>query len=142
MLIFCLLDCDFFVFGFFFSFIGNRFEFSLNEFWFGLCSLLKFYCIIDLILSGKGSWFNGFKFEFVFLGWIFWVCVLVFFVFLNLSLCLLLGMCFYVFVLMFKFVIMFLCVLVQNELDLNLCILLFLILFFLFFYLVKIDKLF
>ena len=32
----------------------------------GLCSLLKFYCIIDLILSGKGSWFNGFNFEFVF----------------------------------------------------------------------------
>ena len=42
---------------------------------------------------------------------------------------------------MFKFVIMLLCVLVQNELNLNLCILLFLILFFLFF-LVKIDKLF
>ena len=40
--------------------------------------------------------------------------------------------------------IMFLCVYVQNELDLNLCILLFFILFFLFlfFYLVKIDKLF
>ena len=32
----------------------------------GLCSLLKFYCIIDLILSGKGSWFNGINFEFVF----------------------------------------------------------------------------
>ena len=44
----------------------------------GLCSLLKFYCIIDLILSGKGSWFNEFNFEFVFLGLIFWVCVLVF----------------------------------------------------------------
>ena len=44
----------------------------------GLCCLLKFYCIIDLILSGNGSWFNGFNFEFVFLGLIFWVCVLVF----------------------------------------------------------------
>ena len=33
---------------------------------------------------------------------------------------------------MFKSVIMFLCVIVQNELDLNLCILLFLIMFFLF----------
>ena len=44
------------------------------------------------------------------------------------SLCLVLGLCSYVLVLMFKFVIMFLCVLVQNELDLNLCILFFLIL--------------
>ena len=39
-------------------------------------------------------------------------------------------LCTYVLVLMFKSMIMFLCVLVQNELDLNLCILLFLILFF------------
>ena len=78
MLIFSLLDCDFFCVLDFFSFIGNMFEFSLNEFWFGLCSLLKFYWIIDLILSGKGSWFNGFNFEFMSLGLIFWVCVLVF----------------------------------------------------------------
>ena len=82
--------------------------FQHETFSIGLCFLLKFYCITDLILSGKGSWFNGFNFEFVFLGLIFWVCVLVFFVFLNLSLCLVLGLCFYVFVLMFKFVIMFL----------------------------------
>ena len=52
-----------------------------------------------------------------------------FFVFFNLSLCLVLGLCSNVLELMFKSVIMFLCVLVQNELDLNLCILLFLILF-------------
>ena len=58
--------------------------------------------------------------------------VIVFFVFLNLSWCLVLGLCSYVLVLMFKSVIMFLCVLVQNELDLNLCILFFLILIFLF----------
>ena len=60
--------------------------------------------------------------------------VIVFFVSSNLSLCLILGLCSYVFVLIFKSVIMFLCVLIQNELDLNLCIFLFLILFFLFFF--------
>ena len=53
-------------------------DFQHGSFSIGLCSLLKFYCIIDLILSGKGSWFNGFNFEFLFLGLIFWVCVLVF----------------------------------------------------------------
>ena len=42
------------------------------------------------------------------------------------------GLCSYVLGLRFKSVVMFLCVLVQNELDLNLCILLFLIFFFLF----------
>ena len=51
--------------------------------------------------------------------------VIVFFVFLNLSLCLVLGLCSYVLVMMFQSVIMFLCVLVQNESDLNLCILFF-----------------
>ena len=65
--------------------------------------------------------------------------VIVFLVYLNLSLCLVLGLCSYVLVLIFKSVIMFLCVYVQNELDLNLCILFFLILFFLFSF-VKIDK--
>ena len=60
--------------------------------------------------------------------------VIVFFVSSNLSLCLILGLCSYVLVLIFKSVIMFFCVLVQNELDLNLCIFLFLILFFLFFF--------
>ena len=64
-----------------------------------------------------------------------------FFLSLNLSLCLVLSLFSNILGLMFKSVIMFLCVLVQNELDLNLCILLFLILFVLF-YLVKIDKLF
>ena len=59
--------------------------------------------------------------------------VIVFFVFLNLSLCLVMGLYSYVLVMMFQSVIMFLCVLVQNELDLNLCILFFLIQFFLFF---------
>ena len=49
--------------------------------------------------------------------------VIVFFVFLNLSLCLVLDLCSYVIMLMFKSVIMFLCVLVQNKLYLNLCIL-------------------
>ena len=53
--------------------------------------------------------------------------VIVFFVFLNLSLCLVIGLCSYVLVMMFKSTIMLLCILVQNELDLNLCILLFLI---------------
>ena len=37
-------------------------------------------------------------------------------------LCLALGLCSYIIVLMFKSVMMFLCVLVQNELDLILCI--------------------
>ena len=53
-------------------------DFQYGSFSIDLCSLLKFYCIIDLILSGKGSWFNGFNLEFVFLGLIFWICVLVF----------------------------------------------------------------
>ena len=108
----------FLCFGFFFSFIGNRFEFSLNEFWFGLCSLLKFYWIIDLILSGKGSWFNGFNFEFMSLGLIFWVCVLVF----EFS----------------RFV--FLWVLVQDEPKLEFMCFWFLLLYF-FFNFGKIDKL-
>ena len=62
-------------------------------------------CVCDLVLM--------FKFEFLF------------FVFGS-------GFMLYVFMLMFKSVIVFLCVFVQNELDLNWCILLFLILFFLF----------
>ena len=62
-------------------------------------------CVCDLVLM--------FKFEFVF--FVFGI-----------------GFVLYVLMLMFKSVIVFLCVFVQNELDLNWCILLFLILFFLF----------
>ena len=51
--------------------------------------------------------------------------VIVFFVFLNISLCLVLGLRSYALVMMFKSVIIFLCVLIQNELNLNLCNLLF-----------------
>ena len=63
---FWIVLCFVFVF---FLWLVMDFGFSLIDFWFGLCSVARFDCIVDLFLSGKGKFWQDPVLHLVGIGW-------------------------------------------------------------------------